>query len=322
MVRVQSTALIGFLVTLVLASTAVLAVNVTTSIDKNAVAPGGTLTVSGTITSDDGSPGNFDYRIAMVAPGKSDGGDRIIICDSKKQSTNGTSNVSLSCQIPTIEGLQQLGVENAANRFVIPLKGGIAVIDPAKNETVKKHVKSMIVNTEKLQTRLDNALDSLNAFIKRAEELGARCDNITAKAEEAGADNVVTRCANFQSKLNNQIERAANAKEKINDIIGRLNATSLLNFDNLKTSLTGFGEGAKNFKIETKDLREFVEKAKADLEKKVAKEIADRTKAKAAELRENFMKEKLKIQDRLKEIEKKESARNESTKVRESGGRK
>ena len=51
----SATLLMGFLATLVLSSAAVLAVEVDAGVDKRLVAPGGTLTVTATVTDDDGN---------------------------------------------------------------------------------------------------------------------------------------------------------------------------------------------------------------------------------------------------------------------------
>lgn len=303
---VQSTTLLmGFLMTLVLSTSAVLAVKIDASVDKRIVVPGGTMTVTGTITNDDGTAGNFEYRVAVVAPGKSDGGERIVVCDSGKLSTNGSKDVSYDCSIPTLDGLKTLGVQNADERLVIPLKGGIAVFDSTENKSKKIHGKALIVNTARLQGRLDNALTHLDAFITRAQELVTKCDNITARAEEAGAENVIDRCTSFQEKMNEQIDKAAAAKERINNALSNLNNTTSLDFDDIKDSLKGFMEKSLDFKIETDDLKEFVTKARVDLEKKVAKEIVDKAKERAAEIRKDLLKERAKIDARVMDIEKK-----------------
>lgn len=298
-----------FLVVILVSAAAGLAdssdISINMQLDKRIVPAGGNLSLSGSITYENGTSGNFDYRIAVVAPGRKDGGDRIIVCDSAKKSTNGTANVSFLCQVPTIEGLQQMGIENAAERSVIPLKGGIAVLDTSTNKTAKKHGEALIVNSDKIRAKLESASDRLDAFINKSEELGSRCDNITARAAEAGAQNVVERCADFQMKLQNKIDSAVQAKDRINDALGSLGNLTSFNFRDLKDRLLNFGDGVKDFKIETGGLKDFVEKAKTDLEKKVSKEISNRTKERAAELREKIVKEKVKIEEKIKEIKKK-----------------
>lgn len=322
---VQPIIFTAFMTTLVLTSAIALAAKVDVNVDKRIVSPNSTLVISGTITDDNGTSGNFDYRIAVIGPGKRDGGERIIICDSGKQNTNGTSSISFNCQIPTLEGLQELGIENSAERAVIPLKGGVAVFDPATNKTEKEHAKALIVNTGKFQTRYENAIERLDGFIARAQELFLRCDNITARAEEAGAEKVIERCNKFQSKLQEQINKAAQAKERINNALSNLNNLTSFNFDNLKDSFVNFKDGARDFKIEVKDVKDFVEKARADLEKKVAKEIAEKTKERTKDLRENIVKEKERIKEKLNEIKEKVKERREGKsgsgeKISESSG--
>ncbi len=322
---VQSATLIGFLATLVLTSTAALAVELDASVDKRIVAPGGTLTVTASVTDDDGNAGNFDYRIAVIAPGRSDGGERIIVCDSGKLNTGGSANVSFDCQIPTLEGLQELGVDNAAERAVIPLRGGIAVRDPATNESEKEHGKALIINTDKFRVRFEEALTRIDAFISRAQELIARCDNITARAEEAGAERVIERCANFQEKVQEKIDKAVQAQERINNALAKLDDPSTLNFDDLKNAFVNFRNGARDFKVDTKDLREFVERSRADLEKRVTREIADQARERTKEIRENLKIEQRKLEDRLKElrknvIDRKEGRTVATTETSESSG--
>lgn len=319
MKKVQSTALIGFLVTLALSSTAVLAVQVDADVDKRIVALGGSLTVTATITDDNNTAGNFEYRIAVIGPGQKDGGERVVICDSQAQNTNGVANVSFVCNIPNITGLQELGIQNADDRFVIPLKGGVAVIDPATNETVKEHGKALIVNTGKISTRLDSVLDRINAFIDRAQNLITRCDNITARAEEAGAENVIERCTSFQERVQDKIDKALESKERINNLLSSLDNTTF-DIDNLKGSLFNFGNGLKDFRVDTGDIKGFLEGARADLEKRVAKEIVDRAKERAQQLRENLLRQKERIQERLAEIESKVAERRSSSGASESSG--
>jgi len=300
---VQSTTLLlGFLATLVLSSAAVLAIEVDASVDKRIVTPGGTLTVTATVTDDDGNPGSFDYRIAVIAPGQRHGGERIIVCDSEKQSTNGASNVTFACSIPTLEGLQELGVKNAAERTVIPLKGGIAVIDPETNETEKEHGKALIVNTDKFKASYENALERLDGFIAKAQEAIAKCENITARAEEAGAEGVIERCASFTEKMQEKIDDAVDSQERINNALDNLGNLTSFDFDDLKGKLMNFRDGAGDFKIDLKDLRDFVGKARADLERRVAKEIVDAAKERAKEIRESMKEKRGLLDEKLREV--------------------
>jgi hypothetical protein len=300
----QLVALTGFLATLVLTSTSVLAVEINVSIDKHVVKPGDSITVSGTITDDNGNPGVFNYRATAIVAKHNNGGDRVIICDSGKQTTASDGAVSFECKIPTISELASMGVENAAERAVIPIKGGISAIDPETNESKKKHDKALILNTEKFEQKFKNALDRLDSFIAHAQELIARCDNITARAEEAGAERVIERCANFQEKMQKQIDKALAAQERINNAIKNLDSLNITEFENLGRGLVNFKDGTRDFKVEVKDIREFIEKSKADLERKVAKEIADRAREKAKEIRKSALEERKILEEKVREIRK------------------
>jgi seryl-tRNA synthetase len=254
------------------------------------------------VTDDEGNPGVFEYRVAAVVPGQRSGGERIVICDSEKQTTGPDGAVSFECAIPTIEELESMGVENAAERAVIPVKGGIAVRDPATNETEKEHGKALIVNTQKIQNKLEAALGRIDSFIAKSQELVERCDNITARAEEAGAENFVERCASFQEKIQEKIDDALQAQERINSALVGLGNLTSIDFEELRDGLLNFRDGARDFRVEVGDLREFAIKARADLEKRVAKEIAERTKERAKELREQIREREESLKERIREL--------------------
>jgi len=286
--QMQSIALMGFLATLALTSASVLAIDIDVSVDKKTVKPGESITVFGNITND-GNPGVYDYRAAVIVAKHRNGGDRIIICDSGRQTTGSDGMVSFECKIPTISELESMGVENAADRAVIPIKGGIAAIDPETNQSKRSHGKALIVNTGKFEQKFKDALTRLDNFIAHAQELMARCDNITTRAEEAGAEHVIERCANFQEKLQERIDRAMAAQERINNAIENLGNLSSVNFEDIGRGLVNFRDGARDFKIDVKDLKEFVDKSRADLERRVAKEIAEKTRERAKEIRKSVI---------------------------------
>lgn len=299
----KSTALLmGLLATLVLSSSAVLALQVDATVDKNVVTFGDTIVVSGSITDDEGNPGSFDYRVAAIVAGKGHGGERVVICDSGRQTSGEDGTVSFDCKIPTVEEMQALGVENADVRAAIPLKGGIAAFDPDTNKTAKKSGKALIVNREKLEDRLENASTRIDHFIAKAEEAIARCDNITARAEEAGAERVIERCGQFQEKMREQIERALASQERINEALSNVGNLSGVDFDMFHRGLNDFREGSKMFRGEVGEVRDFVDKARADLERKVAKEIKDRAMERAKEIREQALEKERMLKDRIQEL--------------------
>jgi hypothetical protein len=304
--QMKSAALMmGLLATLVLTSSAVLAANVDVEIDKRIVAPGESITISGIVTDEDGNPGVYDYRAAAVVPKQRNGGERIVICDSGKQTTADDGKVSFECKVPTIKELETLGVDNAAKRQVIPIKGGIAVRDLNDNKSKRFHGKAMIVNTDNLKERLGASLEKLDGFISRAEEAMGRCDNITARAEEAGAEHIIERCGKFQEKLQEDIDKAMSAKERINGALGNISDLSSFDFEHLSGALHDFREGSGNFKSEISDIRGFLEKTRGDLEKKVAGEVRNRTIQKANEIREKALERKAEMEKRLMELDKK-----------------
>jgi len=304
MSQMKSTALMmGLLATLVLTSSAVLAVNVNVEVDKRIVAPGDSITISGMATDEDGNPGVYDYRASAIVPKHRNGGERIVICDSGKQTTAEDGKVSFECKIPTIEELEALGVENAAERQVIPVKGGIAVRDLEDNKSKRFHGKALIVNTDKLKEKLEASLEKLDAFISRAEQAMERCDNITARAEEAGAEHVIERCGQFQERLQESIEKAMSAKERINSAIDNMGNLSSFDFDNLGGVLHEFREGSGRFKFEVSDIRGFLEKTRGDLEKRVASEVREKAIQRANEIRENALERKAEMEKRIMELE-------------------
>lgn len=295
--------LIGMLATLVLTSYAVLAdFNVDVSVDKRIVAPGGSINIDAKITSEGNSSGEFEYRIAAVAPARAvNGSGRVIICDSGKQTTS-SGNVSFECKIPTLDELVGLGVENAFERSVIPLKGGIAVMEVGSNKTVKKHGKALIINTEKIKFKLENALARIDQFINKTQQLIDRCDNITTRAEEAGAENVIERCTKFQEKMQEKIDHALDAQERIQNILSNLNDTDSLDFEGLRGKLFNFMGNTRNFKLEVNDFGNFIHGARGELEKRVAGEISNRTREKASELREEMMQKQEQLRERIQEM--------------------
>jgi hypothetical protein len=300
-------ALMGMLATLVLTSYAVFAdFDVDVSVDKRIVAPGGSIKIDAKIIGEGNTSGNssgeFEYRIAAVAPARAvNGSERVVICDSGKQTTN-SGNVSFVCDIPTLDELVEMGVSNAHERSVIPLKGGIAVMEVGTNETVKKHGKALIINTEKIKDKLENALARIDQFINKTQILIDRCDNITARAEEAGAENVIERCAKFQEKMQEKIDKALEAQERIQNILNNLNDPDSFDFDDLKGKLFSFSGHAKNFKVEVSDFGNFLAGARGELEKRVAKEISDRAREKADQMREEMKERQEKLRERIEEI--------------------
>ncbi len=317
----KSTALlVGLVATMVLSSSAALALKVDATVDKNVVTFGDTIKVTGSITDDEGNPGAYDYRVAAIVAGKSDGGERVIICDSGRQTSGADGAVSFECEIPTLEEMQSLGVENAGDRFAIPLKGGIAAWDPATNESDKDSGKAVIVNKDHVQTKLEAALERIDAFIAKAEEGMARCDNITARAEEAGAEKVIERCGEFQKKMQENIEKALMAQERIQSALGNLE-NSTYDFDELKESFHGFSEGSKAFRGEVKEVRDFVDKARADLERKVAKEIKEAAMERAKEIRKSALEKEKALKDRLKDLREDRLEIREGKKVAAVGSR-
>ncbi|MBI4894724.1 MAG: hypothetical protein HY833_03240 [Candidatus Aenigmarchaeota archaeon] len=312
--QMKSTALMmGLLATLVLTSSAVLAVNVDVEVDKRIVAPGDSITISGIVTDEDGNPGVYDYRAAAIVAKHRNGGERIVICDSEKQTTAEDGVVSFECKIPTIEELEALGVDNAAERQVIPIKGGIAVRDLEDNKSKRFHGKALIVNTDKLKERLNASLEKLDNFISRAEEAMERCDNITARAEEAGAEHIIERCGHFQERLQEGIDKAMSAKERINGALDNIGNLSSFDFDNLGGVLHEFREGSGKFKSEVSDIRGFLEKTRGDLEKRVTSEVREKAIQKANEIREKALEKRAEMERKMMEFDKKRIGINRSS---------
>ena len=295
-------ATMAFLTTMVLMSSAVLAAQIDVEVDTHAVLPGDSIMVTGAITDDDGNAGEFDYRVAAVVPAKRNGGDRIIICDSERQTTGTDGAVSFECEIPTIDELEALGVENAADRSVIPLRGGIVTKDPVTDEVTKKHGRAIIVNKDILQDKLEAILERIDNFIAHAEEAIAKCDAIIERAEAAGAETAIDRCGAFQEKMQGQIDKALDAQERVNNAISNLDDLGDVSFDEIRDSFRGFREGAGEFKSDVRELRQFAVDSRSDLREKVRGEISDRAKARAAEVRANIAEKRDAAMDRAKNI--------------------
>lgn len=302
MIRAESAVLAGFLTTLMLTASVALAAQIDVSIDKRTVSPGGTITVTGTITSDDGEAGEFTYRVVAVAPGQRHGGEKVIVCDSGRQTTGADGAVSFECNIPTIAELEELGVENAADRSVIPIKGGIVARDSATNETAKKSGKALIINTDKFKEKFEAALERLDAFIGHAQDVIAKCENITARAEESGLTDTVERCGSVQEKMQEKIDDALAAQERIDNAISNIDDLGNFSFDRLKDSLVNFRRGGEDFRVDVRDLRRHVVDVKVDLERRAAREIADIAKDRAQEIRDRLREEQRQLEDRLKDL--------------------
>ena len=301
--RIESSmATMAFLTTMVLMSSAVLAAQIDVEVDTHAVLPGDSIMVTGVITDDDGNAGEFDYRVAAVVPSKRNGGERVIICDSDRQTTGTDGAVSFECEIPTLDELEALGVENAAERSAIPLKGGIVTKDPVTEEVTKKHGRAIIVNKDVLQEKLEAILERIDSFIAHAEESIAKCDDIIARAEEAGVETAIDRCGAFQEKMQGQIDKALDAQERVNNAISNLDDLSDVSFDEIRKSFTDFRKGAGEFKSDVKELRKFSDDSRSDLRKKIAGEISDRAKDRAAEVRAKIAEKRDASMDRAKNI--------------------
>lgn len=303
--KVQSTALFGFLMTLVLSATAALAVNVQVSVDQKVAQPGDNVTITGTITHDGGAGGDFGYRVYAVAPSRPDGGERVIVCDSGRLNTSDSSGVSYTCQLPTIDGFQSLGLLNAADRAVIPLKVGVAAIDAADNSTGKDAKEVLVVNTQKIQDRLQNLEDNLDAFINRSQDVSLRCDNITATAEAVGADDVAQKCSDLQDRIDQRINETLAAKERIANAIANIGNLSTFDFGDLKDRLMGFSLGAGQFKVDAGELGQLLQTEKAKFEGAIARNIENQTMQRELEIRQKLADQRQQINDRIQTLNRK-----------------
>ena len=271
------------IITFLLLVSNVFAINITVSVDKHKVLLGESFILSGNITNDDGTSGVFDYRAAVVAP------KRVIICDSNKTQTGSDGRFSLVCKTPTKEEADSLGIPAALNRAVIPLKAGVAVHDPVKNETVKRHTRAVLaVNSDKFKARANAIISDTYNFSKQAEKILAECDKVIEKAQRFNVTDVSDKCQALKDKLDGIIQDIQNISAQAVQLRDNISAGNL---DDFKDGLSIIKDDLKELRNEIKSIRESIKSIRWEALKEVKgqiKEIKKEIKSKQKDLKERI----------------------------------
>ncbi len=247
--------------------TPALALNVTVSVDKNKVFMGDSVTLSGKIMLDDNTTKVFEYRAAFVGP------KRTIICDSNKTMTASDGTFTLKCKLPTAQEANNSGIPASLTRAVIPYKSGVAVKDPATNETVKRHARTIIaINPDKFNKHLDEIIQGIDNFVNQSQKFIPECDAIAEKATRYNVTDVTTHCLEIQQKINNLIANATAISDNAKQLKTDINATSIEDFTGVLKDLK---ESLKDLRDELKDIKDAIRSVRWDTLKEVRKSMTD-----------------------------------------------
>ena len=281
--------------------TPVFALNISVSADRTKVFYGENFTVSGKITFDNGTAGVFQIRTAVVAP------RRVIICDFNK-TTDSDGSFSIVCKAPTGNEAISLGIPAASERFVIPLRPGVSVLDPEKNITMKKHGREVLaINPDKKKQRLDEIMKEIDNFVNKANEIISECDKLQEKALKFNVTSVSVKCEVLKEQTNIVVANAQNISAKAKQLEDDINSTDLEDF---KNGLSIVRDDLKDVKEGVKEARDLVRPIKWETLREIRnetmkeiKEIKNETKNEIKEIRNE-------TQEHIKEIIK--DARNQT----------
>lgn len=274
----------AFILSLFLLISPAFALNISISTDKTRIFYGDAFVLSGRITFDNGSTDVFDYRAAVVAPGK------IIICDSNKTRTASDGLFSLRCNVPSLNESISLGIPAAATRAVIPLRAGIAVLDTAKATIVKKHAKAVLaVNKDKFAARVDALAADIDKFINKTGVILTECDKLMERAQKFNLTNVSESCQTIKDKTNAIIANAMNISAEAKKLKDNIDAVDLKDF---RDGLSIVKDDMKELRDELKGLRESIKAIKWNLLKEI-KEIKKEERAMKHEERKLAQQEEL-----------------------------
>ncbi|MBI4010030.1 MAG: hypothetical protein HY361_02440 [Candidatus Aenigmarchaeota archaeon] len=272
----------------------VFALNITVSVDKHKVLLGESFTLSGKITNDDGTAGVFDYRAAVVAP------KRVIICDSNKTQTGSDGSFSLVCKTPTKEEADSLGIPAALNRAVIPLKAGVAVLDSAKNETVKRHTRAVLaVNPDKFKARVDAIISDTDNFSKKAEKILAECDKLIERAQRFNVTDVSDRCQALKDKLDGILQDIQNISAQAAQLRDNINAGNL---DDFKDGLSIIKDDLKELRNEIKSISERIRSIRWEALKEVREQVREIKKEVRGEIKETREETRKEIESKREDL--------------------
>ncbi len=241
------------------------ALNITLSLDKTKVFMGDNITLAGKIAFDNGTATKFDYRAAVVAP------KRVIVCDTNKTTTTSDGSFTLKCKIPTAQEATSLWIPASERRSVIPYVAGVAVKDPEKNETVKKHAQTIIaLNKDKLDKELDAIVRDLDNFVNHSQRFIPECDAIAEKATRFNVTIVTTKCLQVQQRINDLIANATAISDQAKQI--KANVTSI---EELRDSLKILKESLKDMRDELKDVKDAIKSVRWETLREVKKSVTE-----------------------------------------------
>lgn len=244
-----------------------LALNVTVSVDKTRVFMGDNVTLTGKITLDDNTTKAFEYRAAIVGP------KRVIICDSNKTMTASDGTFTLKCKLPTAQEANNSGIPASLTRAAIPYVAGVAVKDPATNETVKRHARTIIaVNPDKFNNQLDEIIKGIDNFVNHSQRFVPECDAIAEKAARFNITDITTHCLEIQQKINNLISNATAISDKAKLLKTDINVTSI---DDFRDALKDLKENMKDLRDELKDIKDSIRSVRWETLKEVRKSMTD-----------------------------------------------
>ncbi len=316
-------ALAGFLIFI----TPVFAMNVTVSVDKTKVSLGENFTISGKITYDNGTAGAFDYRAAAVAP------KGILVCDSGKTKTAADGTFSFTCNVPSKDKINSTGIPAISTRAVIPIRAGVAVLDPDKFEVVKKYSENvLVVNGNKFQKHLGEISSSIDNFIKLANSISAECDKVIERAEKFNVTSVLNKCEFVKANVSRIISDAGNISEQAKQLVSDVGSVSL---DDFKDGLSIIKDDLKFLRSDLDEVRkgitavrwESLKEVKDVVARKVSevKNATDAIKSEVEDVKEAVREAKTTVataknqikslNDRIKEIRNATSVKNVATAV-------
>jgi len=237
-----------FLATLVIPSAFALQINVTT--DKKVVFPGDNVTITASVKTDNGTAQVFDVRVAAVAPPK------VLVCDTNRTKTDANGTITFVCNIPTLQQLNASGVPAALTRAAIPIRGGIAVLDNATNQTIKKHTDRALIllNRDKWNAKANEIIARLNEVVNRSSDLAARCEEAVSKAATRNLTLPGVNCASISAV-------GANAAAMIANLTATRDNPAAADFESFRTQMASVRDAIKALREQAASVRESIRSA-------------------------------------------------------------
>lgn len=290
MKKVLLSTILGFL----LMMSPVFALNVSVSVDKTRVLLGESFTLTGKITHDNGLEAIFDYRAAVVAP------KGIIICDSNKTKTKADGTFQLVCQTPTKEKANSLGIPASLERSVISLRTGVAVRDPEKNVTIKRHTSAVLaVNPDKFKARVNELASHISNFVRSTNAIISECDKLIERSERFNVTTVSERCQAIKDKVNALVADANNISGQAKQLSENINASDLEDF---KAGLSIIKDDMKSLRDNLKDMRDRIKEIRWENLKEVKREVRQSIKETRQEIKEEIKSKREDLRERIKQV--------------------